>query len=217
MGPISTPKVVEKGSILKPLAPPKDPKEPLWQSKGARRSHSEGLGRLKWSPKAHFDGFWVPRCPKKLHFYYTDASNWPQGFNFEGFGLDFAYSIVFFFGFYSFRFFWYWDVIAAATQHKHQEQIQTPPAEANISSNTNVTSSSQHHLQNQHHQQKQVSPAIVIIANTTIRTRHDKQQRQCRPKLAEQAVPADASISSRASVTSRNLCRTSIKTQSSHH
>ena len=104
-----------------------------------------------------------------------------------------------------------------ATQHKHQEQIQTPLAEANSSSNTNVTSSSQHHLQNQHHQQKQVSPAIVIIANTTIRTRHDKQHRQCRPKLAEQAVPADASISSRASVTSRNLCRTSIKTQSSHH
>ena len=96
MGPISTPKVVEKGSILRPLAPPKDPKEPLWRSKGTQRSHCEGLGRLKWSPKAHFDGFWVPRCPKKLNFYYTDAPNWPQGFNFEGFGLDFAYSRVFF-------------------------------------------------------------------------------------------------------------------------
>ena len=73
MGPISTPKVVEKGTILRPFAPPIDPKEPLWRSKGAQRSHCEGLGRLKWSPKAHFDGFGVPRCPKKLHFYYTDA------------------------------------------------------------------------------------------------------------------------------------------------
>ena len=123
------------------------------------------------------------------------------------------------------------DVVAAATQHKHQEQIQTPLAEANNSSKTNVTSRSQHHLQNQHHQQNQAqqassalpgessktsitcrrehhqqkptSPAEAIITSTTTRTRHDKQHRQCRPKPAEPAVPADASISSRASFASR--------------
>ena len=72
-GPVSTPKVVEKGAFLRPLAHQKDSKELLWPSKGAQRSHCEGHGRLNWSPKAHFDGFWVPRCTKKLHFYYTDA------------------------------------------------------------------------------------------------------------------------------------------------
>ena len=96
MGPISTPNVVQTGSILRPLASKKDPKEPLWRPKGAQRSHCEGFGRLKWCPKAHFDGFGVPRCPQKLNLYDTDAPNWPQGFHVEGFGPQFAYSNVFF-------------------------------------------------------------------------------------------------------------------------
>ena len=71
---------------------------------------------------------------------------------------------------------------------------QASPAEA---SRNSITS------RRQHHQQKQVSPAEAIITSPTSRTRHDKQHRQCRPKPAEPAVPADASISSRASFTSR--------------
>ena len=86
MGPICTPKVVQKGPILRPLAPQKDPKEPLWRPKGAQGSHCEGLWRLKWCPKAHFDAFGVPRCPQKLHFYVTDAQNW--------FSFDFLYCDV---------------------------------------------------------------------------------------------------------------------------
>ena len=65
---------------------------------------------LKWCPKAHFEGFGVPRYPPKLHFYDTDAQNWSQGLHFEGFGPQFAYSSVFlvcfcatFFCFYSLR------------------------------------------------------------------------------------------------------------------
>ena len=96
MGSIGTPKVDQKGTILRLLASQKGAKGPLGRSKGAKTSHCEGPGRLKWSPKAHFDVFWVPRCPKKLHIYHTNAPNWPQGFHFEGFGLDFAYSHVFF-------------------------------------------------------------------------------------------------------------------------
>ena len=96
MRPTSTPKVVEKGSILRPLASQKGATEPLWRSKGSHRFHCEGPGRLKWCPKAHLDGFGVPRCPQKLHFYVTDAQNWPQGLHFEGFGLQFVYSNLFF-------------------------------------------------------------------------------------------------------------------------
>ena len=95
MGPISTPKVVEKGSILRPLASQKGAKGPLWRPKGAQTSHCEFPGRLKWRPKAHLDGFWVPRCPKKVLFYDTDAQNWPQGFHFERFWPQFVYSKVF--------------------------------------------------------------------------------------------------------------------------
>ena len=47
MAPLSTPKVVQKGSILRPLAPQKGAKEPLWHPKRAQRSHCEGPGRLK--------------------------------------------------------------------------------------------------------------------------------------------------------------------------
>ncbi len=47
MGPLSTPKVDQKGSILRPLAPQKGAKEPLWHPKRAQRSHCEGPGRLK--------------------------------------------------------------------------------------------------------------------------------------------------------------------------
>ena len=111
MGPLSTPKVVQKGSILRPLAPQKGAKEPLWHPKRAQRSHCEGPGRLKWCPKAHLHGFGVPRCPQKLHLHASDAQNWPQGFLFEGFGPQFVYSNVFFecvnvfLCFYSFHFF----------------------------------------------------------------------------------------------------------------
>ena len=76
----------------------------------------------------------------------------------------------------------------------HEPSEQASPAEA---SRTSITS------RRQHHQQKPTSPAEAIITSTTSRTRHDKQHRQCRPKPAEPAVPADASISSRASFTSR--------------
>ena len=109
MGPIGTPKVVQKGSILRPLASQKGAKGPLWRPKGAKTSHCEGPGRLKWCPKAHLDGFGVPRCPQKLHFNATDAQNWPQGLHFEGFGPQFVYFNVFFGGvcvifcFYSYR------------------------------------------------------------------------------------------------------------------
>ena len=96
MGPLSTPKINQKGSILRPLAPQKGAKEPLWHPKRAQRSHCEGPGRLKWCPKAHLDGFGVPRCPQKLHLYATDAQNWPQGFHFERFWPQFVYSKVFF-------------------------------------------------------------------------------------------------------------------------
>ena len=96
MGPLSTPKVGQKGSILRPLAPKKGAKEPLWRPKRTQRSHCEGPGRLKWCPKAHLDGFGVPRCPQKLHLYATDAQNWPQGLHFERFWPQFVYSKVFF-------------------------------------------------------------------------------------------------------------------------
>ena len=95
---------------MRPLASKKDPKEPLWRPKGAQRSHCGGFGRLKWCPKAHFDGFGVPRCPQKLNLYDTDAPNWPQGPHFEGFGPQFADFNVFFdcvcviFCIFSFRF-----------------------------------------------------------------------------------------------------------------
>ena len=51
MGPICTPKVGQKGSMLRPLPPQNDPKEPHWRPKGPRRSHCDGLGRLKMVPK----------------------------------------------------------------------------------------------------------------------------------------------------------------------
>ena len=45
MGPLSTLKVVQKGSILRPLASQKGAKEPLWRPKGSQRFHCEGPGR----------------------------------------------------------------------------------------------------------------------------------------------------------------------------
>ena len=84
----------------------------------------------------------------------------------------------------------------------HEPSEQASPAEA---SRTSITS------RRQHHQQKPTSPAEAIITSTTSRTRHDKQHWQCRPKPAEPAVPADASISIRASFTSRKL------PQNQHH
>ena len=191
MGPIGTPKVVQKGSILRLLASQKGAKGPLWRPKGAKTSHCEAPGRFKWCPKAHLDGVGVPRCPPKLHFYVTDAQNWPQGLHFEGFEPQFVYSIVFFeyacvmFLLLQFSFdFLYCDVVAAATQHKHQEQIQTPLAEANNSSKTNLTSRSQHHLQNQHHQQNQTQEASSALPGEPSRTSGTSrsqcyQQNQC--------------------------------------
>merc|ERR1712110_1100338 len=44
---------------------------------------------------------------------------------------------------------------------------------------------------------------------------HEKQHRQCRPKPAEPAVPADASISSRASFTSRKPPQNQLQNQKS--
>ena len=84
-----------------------------------------------------------------------------------------------------------------STHHRkryHDPSKQASPAEAR---RTSITS------RRQHHQQKLTSPAEAIITSTTSRTRHDKQHWQCRPKPAEPAVPADASISIRASFTSR--------------
>ena len=192
MGPISTPKVVENGIILKPFAPRIDPEEPLWRSKGAQRFHCEGIGRLKWSPKAHFDGFGVPRCPKKLYCYYTDAKTWPQGFHFEGFGLDFAYSHVFFecvcvtFQFFTvFVFF----LVLRCCRCSHPAQASganpdRPLAGASNSSKTNVTNRNQHHLQNQHHQQNQTQQASSALPGEPSRTSGTSrsqcyQQNQC--------------------------------------
>ena len=96
MGPLSTPKVVQKGSILRPFASQKGATEPLGRPKGPQIFHCEGPGRLKWCPEAHLGGFGVLRCPPKLHLYVTDAQNWPQGFHFERFWPQFVYSKVFF-------------------------------------------------------------------------------------------------------------------------
>ena len=188
MGPISTPKVVEKGTILRPFAPRIDPKEPLWRSKGAQRSHCEGLGRLKWSPKAHFDGFGVPRCPKKLHFYYTDAQNWPQGLHFEGFGLDFAYSHVFFecvcVTFLLFTVFVFFGTAMLSLQ---------PPS-------TGIRSKSRHHQQKPTTAAKQMLPAeasIICRTSITSKTRHSKHHRHYQANPAKPASHADASITSR--------------------
>ena len=90
-----------------------------------------------------------------------------------------------------------------ATQHKHQEQIQTPQAEANNSSKTNVTSRSQHHLQNQHHQQNQTQQASSALPGEPSRTSGTSrsqcyQQDQChKQKPAEAASQADASLTSK--------------------
>ena len=100
--------------------------------------------------------------------------------------------------------------ITSKTRHRtHHRHCQANPAEPAVpakpvlpaesvslaeASGSSITS------RRQPHQQKQVSPAEAIITSTTSRTRHDKQHRQSRPKPAE---PADASISSRASFTSR--------------
>ena len=95
MGPLSTSNVDQQGPILRPLASQKGAIEPLWRPKGPQRFHCEGHGRLNWCPKAHLDGFGVPRCSQKLLFYDTDAPNWPQGPHFEGFGPQFVYFNVF--------------------------------------------------------------------------------------------------------------------------
>ena len=76
MGPLSTPKVVQKGPILRSLASQKGAMEPLLAPPKTQRFHCEGPGRLKWCPEAHLGGFGVPRCPQKLHLYATDAQNW---------------------------------------------------------------------------------------------------------------------------------------------
>ena len=219
MGPISTPKVIEKGTILRPLAPPIDPKEPLWRSKGAQRSHCEGLGRLKWSPKAHFDGFGVPRCPKKLHFYYTDAQNWPQGLHFEGFGLDFAYSHVFFecvcVTFLLFTVFVFFGTamlslqppstgIRSKSRHHQQkpttaakQMLPAEPASPAKTGTASIIGTTRRIQQNQHHMQTQASPAE---ANVTSRSHHNQHHHQDQTRQAASAVPAETS---RTSSTSR--------------
>ena len=86
MGPLSTPKVDQKGSILRPLASQKGAIEPLWRPKGPQRFHCEGPGRLKWCPKAHLDGFGVPRCPQSFIFMLRMPKTGPKASILKGLG-----------------------------------------------------------------------------------------------------------------------------------
>ena len=226
MGPISTPKVDQKGSILRPLASKKDPKEPLWHPKGAQRSHCEGFGRLKWCPKAHFDGFGVPRCPQKLHFYDTDAPNWPQGPHFEGFGPQFVYSNVWFWvflcDFFSAFTVFVWFFVLRCCRCSH-------PAQAS-GANPDTTSRSQQQQQNKCYQQKPASsaepaspakPDTASIIGTTRRTQQNQRYQQKPVLPAESVSLAEASRNSnnwqKQTSPAENPRRTSIKTRSQHH
>ena len=129
--------------------------------------------------------------PKSFIFMLRMPKTGPKASILKGLGHNLCISMCFFeyacvmFLLLQFSFdFLYCDVVAAATQHKHQEQIQTPLAEANNSSKTNLTSRSQHHLQNQHHQQNQTQEASSALPGEPSRTSGTSrsqcyQQNQC--------------------------------------